>query len=183
MLIKTRLILDGSRDPYTNMALDESILLNAAKNNIPTLRIYRWTPSSVSIGYFQKIKDTVNLDYCKINHIPVVRRITGGGAVYHDSMGEITYSMVINEKQLESKTIQDSMEKICLGIVIALKKVGINAEFQPVNDIIASGKKISGSAQTKRGEWILQHGTLLVSSRIEKMAKALRISKEKQLYR
>ena len=71
------------------------------------------------------------------------------------------------------------MEKICLGIVIALKKVGINAEFQPVNDIIASGKKISGSAQTKRGEWILQHGTLLVSSRIEKMAKALRISKEK----
>ena len=169
-----RLIIDGYRDPYENMALDEAMLELRQRNEIPdTLRIYKWRPSAVTIGYFQKIRDVVNLDYVEEHSIPVVRRITGGGAVYHDQYGELTYAIVMEVKK-EFQDIEESYRRICSALVYALKFLGLNASFKPINDIIVNGKKISGSAQIRRRNVLLQHGTLLVSTNLEIMSKALR---------
>ncbi|MHA2003758.1 MAG: lipoate--protein ligase family protein, partial [Candidatus Thorarchaeota archaeon] len=75
-------------DAYTNMAIDESIMLSMKAEEVPpTLRLYRWKPSAVSIGTFQGMTEEVDLDFCKNREIDYIRRITGGGAVYHDYEG------------------------------------------------------------------------------------------------
>jgi len=84
---------------YLSMGLDEALLLLRANDKIPdTFRFYSFLPSCVSIGYFQRLESSIDLDFCKKNNIDYVRRITGGGNVFHDSLGEITYSVVMHLK-------------------------------------------------------------------------------------
>ncbi len=174
-----RLIIDGHLDPYYNMGFDEALLVLRGRGEIPpTLRLYMWEPSAVTIGYFQRIRDVVNLEYANEKNIPVIRRITGGGAVYHDSRGEITYSIVIDAKG-RFTDVQESYRIICSGIVNALRKLGLDAAFKPVNDILLNGKKVSGSAQTRRRRTLLQHGTLMVSTSLDELAKLLIVPREK----
>jgi len=168
-------------DAYTNMAIDESIMRARKEGLVPnTLRLYRWNPSAVSIGYFQSMTLEVDLDAAKRLGIDVIRRITGGGAVYHDYNGEITYSLIVpvGEANIPIRVI-DSYKKICNGLVLGLKKLGIQAEFKPINDIIVNGMKISGSAQTRKYNVILQHGTLLVDVDVDKMFTVLKVPNEK----
>ncbi|MBC7081278.1 MAG: lipoate--protein ligase family protein [Thermoplasmatales archaeon] len=169
-----RLILDSHRSAFSNMAIDEAIL----RIGKPTLRLYKWNPSAISIGYFQSIEEEVNIPVCKREGIDVVRRITGGGAVYHDCEGEITYSFVSPVHFLPERTI-DIYRVICSSIANGLNKIGVGASLSGINDIVVNGKKISGSAQTKRDKKILQHGTILVRVNVEKMFSLLKISKEK----
>ena len=172
--MKWRLIIDEKpNDAYTNMAIDEAILV---EHKVPTLRLYQWNPSAISIGYFQSLKREVNIDKCKEQGIDIVRRITGGGAVFHDK--ELTYSFVCPENLVSNKII-DSYEKICNTIVYALNKFGLDAKFIPINDIIVNGKKISGNAQTRRDGIILQHGTILLDVDVDKMFSLLLVPDEK----
>ncbi len=171
--MRIRVIRDGYHDAYTNMAIDEAILINS----IPTMRFYKWKPSAVSIGYFQSIYEDVNVDECRKNNVDVVRRITGGGAVYHDSEGEITYSITIPSYIYPD--IMDSYKAICNAISNALNNMGLNAKHAGINDIVVNGKKISGSAQTRRNNMILQHGTLLMRVNIRKMFSLLNVSEKK----
>ncbi|MFX0097652.1 MAG: biotin/lipoate A/B protein ligase family protein [Candidatus Hodarchaeota archaeon] len=163
------------------MAIDEAILrLTALGRSPPTLRLYRWNPSTVSIGYFQSIHEEVDLEVCRELEVDVVRRITGGGAVYHDYDGEITYSMIVKEDNPKiPRNIMESYRLICQGIVGGIKNLGLNAEFKPINDIIANGRKISGNAQTRRQNVFLQHGTILVDFDPEAMFKVLKVSRAK----
>ncbi len=172
--MKFRLIIDGYRNAYENMAIDEALLISGK----PTLRFYKWKPSAISIGYFQSIEDEVNLDLCRRQGVDVVRRITGGGAVYHDSKGEITYSFVCPMHFLPEK-ILDSYKLICGAIAHGLRKIGIEAEHAGINDIVVNGKKISGSAQTRKYGNVLQHGTILLRVNVKKMFSLLNVSKEK----
>lgn len=176
-----RLLDLDMNDAYMNMAIDEAISNNVERKRVPnTIRFYRWEPSAVSIGYFQSIKDEVNLDLCKQLNIDVVRRNTGGGAVYHDTNGELTYSTIINlNHPITSPDIIKSYQNICNGLILGLKKLGVMAEFRPINDIVVDGKKISGNAQTRRFGSFLQHGTILIDSNISKMFKVLKVSNEK----
>ncbi len=178
---KWRLIGLDENDAYMNMAIDEAIARYRSKKEVPnTIRFYRWNPSAVSIGYFQSIDEEVNLDLCKEMRIDVVRRNTGGGAVFHDHDGELTYSVIVNEDHPRISTdIVSSYEIICKGLVIGLKKLGVDAKFVPINDIVVGGKKISGNAQTRRLGALLQHGTILMDANIPKMFKVLKISNEK----
>ena len=81
-----------------NMAIDEAIREEVARGTSPpTIRFYQWNPSAVSIGYFQSLQDEVAMDACQAQRVDVVRRQTGGGAVYHDFQGEITYSVIAPE--------------------------------------------------------------------------------------
>jgi len=169
-----RLINDGWRNAYENMAIDEAILMNG----IPTLRLYKWEPSAISIGYFQSIEEEVNLEECRKEGVDVVRRITGGGAVYHDSKGEITYSFVCPQKMLPKK-IMDIYALICASLANGLKYIGLDAKHAGINDIVVNGKKISGSALTKKYGNMLQHGTLLLKVDIQKMFSLLKVGKEK----
>jgi lipoate---protein ligase len=162
-----------------NMAIDEAIAEGIARGtSSSTIRFYGWTPSAVSIGCFQSMEAEVDVTACRRMGIQLVRRRTGGGAVYHDRDGEITYSLIAPEASVPSD-INAAYREICGHIVTALSCLGLEAEFHPINDVLVSGKKISGSAQTRRGGVFLQHGTLLVDLDLHTMFSVLRVGKEK----
>lgn len=147
--------------PYTNMAIDEAVMQVMRKKKIPpTVRFYQWNPSALSLGFHQKIEKHVNLNECKEQNVKIVRRPTGGGAVFHDSDGEITYS-VIAPKAKFPPGILNRFQVICGWIVKSLEMIGLSAKFKPDNDVLVDEKKISGSAQAIQGEVFLQHGTIL----------------------
>ncbi len=174
-----RVIQLEEHDAYDNMAIDESILEHIKdERSSPTIRFYRWKPSAVSIGRFQSMEDEVNIEKCRSDGIDFVRRITGGGAVYHDYDGELTYS-IIGQENLFPKSIWESYRMICGRIINGLKRLKIDAQFAPINDIVINGKKISGNAQTRREGILLQHGTILYKTDVSKMFSYLNVSKEK----
>lgn len=175
--MKWRLIPLETHGAAMSMALDEALCESIKAGGAPTIRFYRWQPSAVSIGYFQSLEEEVNLEACKALGVDFVRRRTGGGAVYHDYDGEITYSIAAPEALFGD--IPASYRSICGCIVDALAALGIPAEFKPINDIVTNGRKISGNAQTRRSGVLLQHGTVLYDLDVRKMFSVLRVSAEK----
>jgi lipoate-protein ligase A len=166
-------------DAFTSMAIDEALLrLNAGDKSPNTIRFWRWLPSTVSIGCFQSVEREVDLDAANKHGVDVVRRITGGGAVFHDYDGELTYSVVCKQGDVPSDIIE-SYRLICGGLVRGFERLGLRAEFKPVNDVQVNGKKISGSAQTRRWGSVLQHGTILISPDVRLMFELLKVSPEK----
>ncbi|ALV62485.1 Lipoate-protein ligase A [Thermococcus sp. 2319x1] len=167
--------------PEVQMAIDEAIMQARIEGKVEdTVRLYVFKPSSITIGRFQSIEHDVNLDKCRELSIPVVRRITGGGSVFHDQYGEITYSVIIGEDFHESlKNIERSYRFLASPLVKALDELGISGGFSGLNDILANGKKISGSAQTRRKGIILQHGTFMYATRLEVLASVLKVSRKK----
>ncbi len=180
-----RLIQDNYHDAYTNMAIDEALL----QSEVPVLRFYRWRPPAISIGYFQKLEEEINLEECKRRGIAYVRRITGGKAVLHDK--ELTYSFVIST-ELMPKGVIESYKLISQAILTALGDLGLRVEMKEkvsrtqksslcFNDpsyyeIVVNGKKIVGSAQVRKKERLLQHGSILIDFDIEKMSSLFKIS-------
>lgn len=177
--MKFRLLLSGLADAHTNMSIDESVMIHVGQNmSPPTLRLYGWSPPAVSIGYFQGLSEEIDLNMCKEMGVDYVRRITGGGAVFHES--ELTYSLAISQvNTIIPQNILESYRVICGGIIQGLKEFDIKAEFIPLNDIIVNKKKISGSAQTRRNRTLLQHGTLLIDTDLDKMFSILKVPPEK----
>lgn len=175
--MKCRLIDGGASDAYYNMGLDESILeCVSAGRSPPTLRFYAWRPPAVSIGYFQGIREEVDLDSCFRDGVDVVRRLTGGGAVYHDA--ELTYSIIAPESAMP-EDILESYRHVCKGLIIGLAELKVKAEFASLNDITSGGRKISGNAQTRRMGCVLQHGTIILSVDVERMFRYLKVPSEK----
>ncbi len=176
---KWRLLPLSVNDAFMNMAIDEAICrLNASGKAPNTVRFYRWKPSAVSIGCFQRVRLEVNLPHAKKRGIHVVRRITGGGAVFHDFDGELTYSVICRESEVPNGIIE-SYRMICRGLVLGFRQLGLRAEYRPVNDVLVNGRKISGSAQTRRWGSVLQHGTVLIDPDIKKMFELLKVTPEK----
>ena len=166
-----------------NMALDEAVC-NGVRDSTssPTIRFYGWKPSAVSIGRFQSLQDEVDLKRCDELGVDVVRRRTGGGAVFHDSENEVTYSIIAPELAMP-KDINVAYQEICGCVVSALASLRVESKFSPINDILVDGKKISGSAQSRRNSVFLQHGTLLLDVDIEKMFGVLRTNEAKNVGR
>jgi len=175
--MKWRVIPYQENDAFFNMAIDEAVSEAVGSGESPaTIRFYGWNPRAVSIGYFQSLAREVDLAECRREGVDVVRRRTGGGAVFHDS--EITYS-IIGPESMFPKDIIASYKEVCGALIDALGTLGINAEFKPINDITVGGKKISGNAQTRRAGVLLQHGTLLYEVDVERMFSVLRVPDEK----
>jgi lipoate-protein ligase A len=176
-----RLLDTGLNNAYYNMALDEAIAIARSRGIVPnTIRFFRWEPSAVSIGYFQSMIEEVDVEACKRLGIDYVRRRTGGGAVYHDRDGELTYSIVVDEDHpLVSKDFQKTYETLCSGIVRGLRILGVPAEFKPINDIVVEGKKISGNAATRSWRVVHQHGTILRRVNPKLMFTVLKVPSEK----
>jgi lipoate-protein ligase A len=162
-----------------NMALDEAIA-EAVSFRVagPTIRFYGWEPSAVSVGRFQELEEVVDLEQCRKLGVDVVRRSTGGGAVFHDSGKEITYSIICPEDMMP-KDINEAYREIGGYLVNALKLLGIEAVFEPINDVLVGGKKISGSAQSRRQGIFVQHGTLLYDLDRTRMFSVLRVPQDK----
>jgi lipoate-protein ligase A len=174
-----RLLQTGFNTAFANMAIDRAILVANSDGKVPsTVRFYGWVPPAISIGYFQGLTEEVDLDACKKFGVDCVRRITGGGAVFHDK--ELTYSIVIPESHPEiPKNIINSYGRICGAIMKGLQNLGIESEYAPINDIITGGKKISGNAQTRKLGTVLQHGTVLMDVDVDKMFSLLKVPNEK----
>jgi lipoate---protein ligase len=177
--MELRYLETGFNPAAFNMGLDEAILNAVAEGRQPpTLRLYGWKPRAVSIGYFQGIEDEVDGAACARLGVDIVRRVTGGGAVYHAD--ELTYSIVLPEAHpLAQGTILDTYKTICAGVVSGLRMLGIAAEFAPLNDVVAEGKKLSGNAQTRKRSCLLQHGTVLLSVDVDRMFELLKVPSEK----
>ena len=181
MTEKWRLLDTGLNDAFSNMALDEAIVMARSRNLVPnTLRFFRWNPSAVSIGYFQGMEEEVDVEACDKRDVDYVRRRTGGGAVYHDRDGELTYSLIVNkDHRLISDDFQKTYETLCSGLVLGLRRMEIPAEFKAINDIIVDGKKISGNAQTRGMDVVHQHGTILREVNPALMFTLLKVPNEK----
>jgi len=170
-----RLLKLEVNDAFTNMAIDEAIVTARIKGLVSnTLRFYMWKPSAVSVGRFQDIANEVQQSNCRRQGVDIVRRITGGGTVYHDCDGEITYSIIAEEEDFGTTDVVQAYIKICNGLIEAAKILGVEADFNlgdPKNcpNITIQRKKISGSAQFHKGGVLLQHGTFLLDANLEKM--------------
>jgi lipoate---protein ligase len=175
--MKARFLDTGAKSAAMNMAIDEVLMGYVSQSGEPIIRLYSWSPHAVSLGFFQSAEQELDLGECKKQGVDVVRRLTGGGAVFHDK--EITYSLIIPESSQVPKDILESYNFICGAIVQALKSLGLCAKFHPINDILVNGKKISGNAQTRRNGIILQHGTILLDVDVDKMFSLLRVPDEK----
>lgn len=172
------------------MALDEAIS-EAVKQRLspPTLRLYEWDRPSVSIGYFQKISE-INIDYCNKEDYPVVRRLTGGRAILHDS--ELTYSFsALTDSDPFKGTLRDNYAIISNALIAGLRKYDINAvmsfdkkrdpnyrnpacfKSMSFGEVTVDGKKIIGSAQKRYKDSFLQHGSLVLSFDAKPLKKVL----------
>ena len=158
-----------SKNPYFNLAVEEYLLKYCDEEYF---LLWQNEPTVV-IGKNQNVFAEVNVPYTKKNGIHIARRITGGGAVYHD-LGNLNFSYITdkNEEGID-------FEKYTLPIIEALKEMGLNPVLSGRNDILISEKKISGNAQTVFGNRVLHHGTLLYNSNAEILSSALNVDKEK----
>jgi lipoate-protein ligase A len=182
-----RLVKLDVNDAFTNMAVDEAIVTTRIRDSVPnTVRFYRWKPSAVSVGRFQNVSKEVRVKNCKQYSVDIVRRITGGGTVYHDSDNEITYSVIAKESDLGSSDVFSAYDTVCNGLIETAKILGVDADFnlgdsKNCPNIAINGKKISGSAQFHKGGVLLQHGTLLLDLDLEKMFTLLLVPWAKSL--
>jgi lipoate-protein ligase A len=168
------------RNGFWNMALDEAILKMVIEKRSPcTLRFYKWSPSTASIGRNQSLNDEVDTNFAEEKGFNVVRRITGGGAVFHDKDKEITYSIVCPIKFLENlgaNKVIEQFEIITQGIIMGLTFYGLKTEKDIIHcpAILLDGKKFSGNAQVRKKGYMLQHGTILLDIDPELMYSVLK---------
>lgn len=168
-----RLILPEFTDPYFNLALEETLFNEVLDNKSNfVLRFWKVNPCCV-LGLHQYLPQEINEKYCKDNKIPIVRRITGGGAVYLD-LGCLNYSLSFkNEGFFYLSDFIKSYSIILTQIIKALKSLFFDVSYCPPNSIFFKGKKISGNAQLRRGKFVLHHGTLLLNSNLDVLKESL----------
>ncbi|MBM7678212.1 lipoate--protein ligase family protein [Gracilibacillus alcaliphilus] len=167
--------------PAYNMAVDECLLQWHSEGKIPpVLRFYEWLPAGLSIGYFQKTKNKIDLEAVKKNGFQLVRRLTGGRAVLHDQ--ELTYSIIVSEQHPRMpKSVKEAYLVLSQGLLEGFRNLGIAADFAIPEDklattqsavcfeepswyeLVVDNKKAAGSAQTRKQGVILQHGSIPLS--------------------
>ncbi len=173
--MKAMLFIDheGINDPRINLAIEEYALKNLDINE--TYLLFYINEPSIIIGKNQNTVEEINTNYVEDNGIHVVRRLSGGGAVYHD-LGNLNFSFITKD---DGDSFHD-FAKFTKPVTEALKKLGVNAELSGRNDITAEdGRKISGNAQFSTRGRMFSHGTLMLDSEIENVVSALNVKTEK----
>lgn len=160
-----RYLKNPCTDPYFNMAFDEYCLEQLVIDE-PVFYLWQNRPS-VIIGANQEVHTEVNIDYLQTNDIALVRRVTGGGAVYHDE-GNLNYTIVGRSEDLER-----NYPEYTRYLLQALQKLGVPATLSGRNDILVDGRKVSGFAKRVCKNRLMIHGTLMFNVNIDKLSKAL----------
>ncbi len=174
------LVVHGGDSPARQMGIDEAMALYAGLRDVAVARIYWFKPTSVSIGYFQRLREAVDVEEAERLGIPIVRRLSGGGSVLHDENGEVTYSVAAPAEWLGRVSVEESFRLLASWVACAARRVtGRNATFEGLNDIVIEGRKVSGNAQFRRYNAVLQHGTLLYATRLDLMRHVLRVPPSK----
>lgn len=175
--VRARFIPYSVHSGESNMEIDERLLDEAIENSLPpVLRLYGWERPTLSLGRNQKPVG-IDFNFCKAESIPVIRRPTGGRAVYHDC--ELTYSFVVRQDLLKcAPTVKASYTEISEALVIAFDKLGVSLAYPEAKtlsvdggycmqvstgaDLSHNGKKLIGSAQLRKKGYILQHGSIIL---------------------
>ncbi|MDJ1433920.1 biotin/lipoate A/B protein ligase family protein [Halostagnicola sp. A-GB9-2] len=171
-----RLIRDDPRDGATQMSLEEVAARTALEDDLRTVRVYSWEPSTLSMGYRQDA-ESVDWEWCEQNGVDVTRRQTGGGGIYHDSVADISYTIVAPAEEVPGD-LMDCYALFCEPILEAFSRMGVDADFastereaiyqpscylrdiHPAHDIVVDGAKISGNAQYRQRDVVIQHGSV-----------------------
>ncbi len=164
-------IVNKSNKPDYNIALEEYCLKNLLQHE--KIFILWINEPAIIIGKHQNAFEEINADYVKKHNINVVRRISGGGAVYHD-LNNLNYTIISNEEKGDDFDFKTFSQPV----IDTLKELGVTAEFSGRNDILIDGKKICGNAQAYIKGRIMHHGCLLFNTELSVLAKALEIPKD-----
>ncbi|MGF2615280.1 lipoate--protein ligase [Rossellomorea vietnamensis] len=162
----------GITDPRINLAIEEYALKNLDIDE--TYLLFYINEPSIIIGKNQNTIEEINTEYVESENLHVVRRLSGGGAVYHD-LGNLNFSFITKD---DGESFHN-FRKFTEPVIKALKKLGVDAELSGRNDIEAEGRKISGNAQFSTKGRMFSHGTLLFDSEIENVVSALKVRKDK----
>ncbi len=176
-----QLIHGAAYPPVMQMALDQVLSEEVgAGRRKPTLRIWEWDEPGVVIGSFQSVKNEVDLENAEKYGMQVVRRISGGGAMFMEAGSVITYSIYAPADLVQGMSFADSYAFLDEWVITALKGLGIEAFYQPLNDITSAKGKIGGAAQKRLGTGaVLHHATMSYDMDGERMVEVLRIGREK----
>ncbi|MGK5639898.1 lipoyl protein ligase domain-containing protein [Streptomyces sp. URMC 126] len=178
-----QVIHDGPQSPALHMALDEVLTTEvAAGRRPPTLRVWEWESPAVIIGSFQSLRNEVDLESAERHGMTVVRRISGGGAMFVEPHSTITYSLYVPDSLVQGLSFADSYAYLDDWVLAALGDMGIKAWYQPLNDIATESGKIAGAAQKRMvggNGAVLHHVTMAYDIDADKMLEVLRIGREK----
>jgi lipoate-protein ligase A len=173
-----RIIDTGVREGRANIAFDPALIELRQQDKVPdTIRFMRFPPTAL-IGRHQDLSREVNLDYCDKDGVGVVRRVTGGGAIYLDE-GQLGWELVFHKASLGIPNLADLAAAICNAAAAGLRELGVNAKFRPRNDIEVDGRKISGTGGFFDGDILIYQGTVLVDMNSAQMVRALNIPEAK----
>ena len=167
-------------DPFMNLAVEEAIPRMVGEGKSPNTVRFWHNSNTIVLGCFQSAELEVNFEACKETGTQVVRRFTGGGAVYHDS-GNLNYAISLRKGHalVPESDLQSVFRRLSEGAVQGLRSLGVRAEFQTINDIQVDGKKVSGAAGSIRWGTIFHHGCILVASDLAILGKVLNVPKVK----
>ncbi|HJW05477.1 MAG TPA: biotin/lipoate A/B protein ligase family protein [Rhodanobacter sp.] len=175
-----QLIHTAPQSPTLHMALDDVLTHEVgAGRRAPTLRIWEWAAPAVVIGRFQSLRNEVDGAAAQRHGIEVVRRVSGGGAMFIEPGNTITYSIYAPQSLVKGLSFQEAYAFFDAWVLEALGELGIKAWYQPLNDITSEGGKIAGAAQVHRGGAVLHHVTMAYDIDAAKMLDVLRIGREK----
>lgn len=166
--------------PAMNLALDEELTLRVGSGQRPpTLRFWGWTASCIVLGRFQSVRNEVQEENARALGVEIVRRISGGGAMFIEPDGAITWSLYVPAEIASGLSFAESYAFFDSWVVSALRSLGIDAFYAPLNDITSTNGKIGGAAQARRGGAILHHTTMAYRMNVPTMLQVLRIGQEK----
>lgn len=191
-----RLIDTGPLDGPGNMALDEALLdCFDPRSSRPVLRLYGWSPPAFSLGKFQQAGEVLDLERCKSEGVSVVRRVTGGGCIFHAD--ELTYSIICAPGHISGVSgVKESYRRLCGFLILAYRELGLEPTFavdsnhgaerlgertplcfsgKEEYDITVNGRKLGGNAQRRSRGVIFQHGSIPLKNRLSRMARFLRV--------
>ncbi len=175
-----QLLHTAPQSPTLHMALDDVLTHEVgAGRRAPTLRIWEWAAPAVVIGRFQSLRNEVDAQAAQRHGIEVVRRVSGGGAMFIEPGNTITYSIYAPATLVKGLSFQQAYAFLDEWVLQALAELGIKAWYQPLNDITSEGGKIAGAAQVHRGGAVLHHVTMAYDIDAAKMLEVLRIGREK----
>jgi len=169
-----RIIDTGVREGRSNIAFDPALIELRQQERVPdTIRFMRFPPTAL-VGRHQDLSREIDLEFCADNDIGVVRRVTGGGAIYLDE-GQLGWELVFHRASLGIPNLADLAAAICNAAAAGLRKLGVHARFRPRNDIEVDGRKISGTGGFFDGDILIYQGTVLVDMDPARMVRALNI--------
>ena len=179
MSVPFRVIDTGVRDGRLQIAFDAALIeLHKTGKTPDTIRFLRFEPSAL-IGRHQAMRHEVHLDYCRANGIGLVRRITGGGAIYLDE-GQVGWELVLSRRRLPLPTLGDYTRAICEAVAAGLSSAfGIAARFRPRNDIEVGGRKLCGTGGFFDGDTLFYQGTVLVDADPARIVGSLNVPEAK----